>query len=316
MIFDEVSGMKTKNILRIGLRQYQLFLMILPAVVWLFIFQFYPLWGWYMAFVDYKLGVPFFEQQFVGFRYFIELFNDYRFYNAFKNTVIMSVLNLTIVSFIMPVLFALILNEIKLLRFKKLVQSVSYLPHFVSWVVVSGIVIQSLSPSSGIINQLLLNIGLIKEPINFLAHGKYFYGIVTISTLWKAMGWNSIIYIAAITSVDQELYEAAVVDGATRLQKIFNITLPSILPTIIIIFIISISGLVGGSAGYEAQLLLRNNLTVEKAEVLYLYSLTYGINMMRFSFGTAVGIFTSVISVSLMLIANFVFRRISEHSLF
>jgi putative aldouronate transport system permease protein len=168
----------------------------------------------------------------------------------------------------------------------------------------------------GIINEILVGIGILREPINFLAHERYFYGIITLSTLWKTMGWSSIIYIAAITSVDQELYEAATVDGATRLQKIFNITLPSITPTIIVIFIISISGLVGGSAGFEAQMLLRNPLTWEKAEVLYLYSLTYGIGMLRFSFGTAVGIFSSVISVSLMLIANFAFRRFTEHSLF
>ena len=308
--------MTFKNTLRTTLRQYQLFLMILPAVAWLFIFQFYPLWGWYMAFVEYKLGRTFFEHRFVGLYYFKELFNDYRFYNAFKNTLIMSVLNLTICSFIMPVFFALILNEIKLVRFKKFVQSVSYLPHFVSWVVVSGIVIQSLSPSVGIINEVLVGLGILKNPINFLAFDNYFYGIITISTLWKTMGWSSIIYIAAITAVDQELYESAVVDGATRLQKIIHITLPSITPTIIIIFIISISGLAGGSAGYEAQLLLRNNLTYGRAEVLYLYSLTYGINMLRFSFGTAVGIFTSVISVSLMLVTNFVFRRFTEQSLF
>ena len=308
--------MANKNLIRNVLRQYQLFLMILPAVIWLFVFQFYPLWGWYMAFVEYKLGKTFFEHRFVGFHYFIELFKDFRFHNAFKNTLIMSVLNLTICNFFMPIFFALILNEVKLIRFKKFVQSVSYLPHFVSWVVVSGIVIQSLSPSVGIINEVLVKIGVLRDPINFLGFEKYFYGIITISTLWKTMGWSSIIYIAAITAVDQELYESAVVDGATRLQKIFHITLPSITPTIIIIFIISISGLAGGSAGYEAQLLLRNNLTYGRAEVLYLYSLTYGVNMLRFSFGTAVGIFTSVISVSLMLITNFLFRRFTEQSLF
>lgn len=306
-----------KLFLRTCLRQYQLFLMILPGVIWLFVFQFYPLWGWSMAFVNnYKPGKSLFKHQFVGFKYFIELFSDWRFHNAFKNTLIMSTLNLTICSFLMPVLFALILSEIKMLRFKKFVQSVSYLPHFVSWVVVSGIVIQSLSPTTGIINEVLVKIGLLKEPVNFLAQGNYFYGIITMSTLWKSMGWSSIIYIAAITGVDQELYEAAVVDGATRLQKIIHITLPSIAPTIIIMFIISISGLAGGSAGYEAQMLLRNNLTADRAEVLYLYSLTYGISMLRFSFGTAVGIFTSVISISLMLAANFFFRRFTDSSLF
>ena len=177
--------MGKKGLLRTSLKQYQLFLMILPAVVWLFVFCYYPLWGWYMAFVDFKLGRGFFEQRFVGFHYFIELFKDFRFYSSFYNTVIMSALNLTINGFIMPIFFALMLNEVKLLRFKKVVQSVSYLPYFISWTVVAGIVIQSLSPSEGIINELMVNLGLLKEPINFLAQESYFYGIITISTLWK-----------------------------------------------------------------------------------------------------------------------------------
>ena len=307
--------MRKKGLLRTSLKQYQLFLMILPAVVWLLVFCYYPLWGWYMAFVEYKLGRSFFEQRFVGFHYFIELFKDFRFYSAFKNTIIMSSLNLIIDGFVMPIFFALILNEVKLLRFKKIVQSVSYLPHFISWAVVAGIVIQSLSPSEGIINELLINLGILKEPLNFLAKDSYFYGIITISTLWKSMGWSSIIYIAAISGVDQEQYEAAVVDGASRLQKIRHITFPAIKPTIIIMFIISISGLAGGSAGFEAQMLLRNSLTSDKAEVLTLYALKYGIQMLRFSFGTAVGIFTSVISVSLMLIANYFFKRFTDDSL-
>lgn len=304
-----------KGLLRTSLKQYQLFLMILPAVVWLLVFCYYPLWGWYMAFVEYKLGRTFFEQRFVGFHYFIELFKDFRFYSSFTNTLIMSSLNLTINGFIMPIFFALVLNEVKLPRFKKIVQSVSYLPHFISWAVVAGIVVQSLSPTEGVINELLLNLGILKEPMNFLAKESYFYGIITISTLWKSMGWSSIIYIAAISGVDQEQYEAAMVDGATRLQKIRHITFPAIRPTIIIMFIISISGLAGGSAGFEAQMLLRNSLTSEKAEVLTLYSLKYGIQMLRFSFGTAVGIFTSVISVSLMLIANFFFKHFTDDSL-
>jgi putative aldouronate transport system permease protein len=306
--------MTRKQFVKMFFKQYQLFLMILPAVAWLIIFQAIPMWGWHMAFVEYKLGKHFLEQQFVGLRYFIDLFQDIRFYSALKNTVIMSFLQICINGFIMPITFAIMLNEIRLMKFKRVVQSVSYLPHFVSWAVVAGIVIQSLSPSTGIINELLLALRIIDQPINFLAQENYFYGIITVSGLWKSMGWGSIIYIAAITGIDQELYEAAQADGASRLKKIWHITLPSIQPTIIIMFIIGISGLIG--TGFEAQLLLRNSLTMEKAEVLTLYALKYGIGMLRFSFGTAIGIFVSVVSVSLVLITNAIFRRFTDSSLF
>jgi len=295
------------------IKQHQMILMILPAIAYFVTFCYVPLWGWYMAFVEYKLGRPFYQQTFVGLHYFRELFKDFRFYNALKNTVVMSALGISINGFIMPIFFAVILNEVRLLRFKKTVQTISYLPHFVSWVVVAGIVIQSLSPSTGIINEILVKLRILKDPINFLAFEKYFYAVITISSLWKSLGWNSIIFIAAIAGVDQELYEAAHVDGASRLRRIWHITLPSIRPTIIIIFIISISGLISG--GFEPQMLLSNPLTTEKAEVLYLYALKYGVTLLRFSFGTAIGIFQSVIAVSLMLFANGFFKRFTDDSL-
>jgi len=295
------------------LRQKYLIMMLIPSLVLLVIFSYIPLWGWYMAFVNYKIGAPFFQQTFVGLKYFKELITDVQFHNAFKNTIIMSTLVITICGFIMPISFAVFINEIKNLNFKKTVQTISYLPHFVSWVVVSGIVIMVLSPESGIVNQILLGLHLIKAPINFLAQGKYFYGIITISELWKELGWNSIIFIAAIAGIDQEMYEAADIDGAGRFRKIWNVTLPSIRPTIVIILIVSIGGLI--NTGFEKQMLLRTPLTLEKAEVIDLYVLKYGIGMMRFSFGTAVGMFKSVISVALMLIANGFAKRFTDNSL-
>jgi len=288
--------------------------MILPMLIWILIFSYYPLWGWYMAFVSYKIGVPFFEQQFVGFKYFIELFSDIRFHNAFKNTVIMGALGITVNQFIMPIFFALLINEIRRLGIKKIFQTISYLPHFVSWVVVAGIVVNVLAPETGIVNELLFKFGLTKAPINFMAKENYFYGIVTISELWKELGWSSIIYIAAIAGVDQELYEAAQVDGASRLRKIRHVTLPSIRPTIIVMFIIAIGHLI--NTGFEKQFLLRNPITMDKAEVLDLYALKYGIGLLRFSFGTAVGMFKSIISVTLVLLTNFLAKRLSEDSLF
>ena len=294
-------------------KQRYLILLLLPMVVWVIVFAYIPLWGWYMAFVDYKVTLSFFEQNFVGLKYFKELLTDKQFHNAFKNTIIMSSLGISICGFIMPISFALLINEIKRMQFKKFVQTVSYLPHFVSWVVVSGIVIQVLSPESGVVNEILLKTGLIKQSINFLAMEKYFYGVITISELWKELGWNSIIFIAAIAGIDQEMYEAADVDGAGRLRKIWNITLPSIRPTILIILIISIGGLV--STGFEKQMLLSTPMTMDRAEVIDLYVLKYGIGLARFSFGTAVGIFKSVISVALMLTTNQLAKRFADESL-
>ena len=287
--------------------------MLLPMAVWLIVFSYVPLWGWYMAFFDYKVGTNIFQQQFVGLKYFRELLTDSRFINAFKNTVVMSSLSITINGFIMPIAFAIMVNEVKRLSVKKAVQTISYLPHFVSWVVVAGIVSQALSPESGIINELLLKLHIIQSPINFLANEQYFYGVITLADLWKELGWNSIIFIAAIAGIDQELYEAADVDGAGRVGKIWNVTLPSIRPTIIIMLIISIGGLV--STGFEKQMLLRTPMTLDRAEVIDLYVLKYGIGLLRFSFGTAVGMFKSLISIVLMLSANGFAKKYSEESL-
>ena len=308
--------MKQKGFLRTNLKQYQLILMVLPAFIWLVVFQFYPLWGWYMAFTDFRLGRTFSELNFVGLQHFRNLLIDNpRFYASLRNTVIMSSLAIVVTGFVMPITFAIMLNEIKLIRFKKVVQTVSYLPHFVSWVVVAGLVSQMLSPTGGVINQVLVGLRIINQPINFLAHEQYFYAILTIAGLWKSMGWNSIIYIAAITSIDQEMYEAADVDGASRLRKIWHITLPHLTPTIIILFIMGISGIVG-AVSHEAAFLLRNPMTFERAEVLTLYALRFGIQMMRFSYGTAVGIFTSVIAVIMVFTVNGIFRKFTDYSLF
>jgi len=305
---------KQKKTFKLIIKQRQLIMMTIPVLVSLVLFNFIPLWGWYMAFVDYKIGRPFTEQTFVGLKHFITLFSDVMFKNALRNTLIMSVLGITINGFIMPIFFAVLLNEIRVLKFKKAVQTVSYLPHFVSWVVAAGIVIQSLSIENGIINDVLMGLRIIDSPINFLSYPKYFYGIVTISNLWKSLGWSSIIFLAAITGVDPELAEAANVDGAGRLRRIWHITIPAIMPVVTILLIMSISGLLG--ANIEVIMLLSNPITIETADVLPYYALRYGIRLGRYSFGTAVGIFTSVIAVILVYTANVIARRYSETSLF
>jgi putative aldouronate transport system permease protein len=297
---------------RTALRDRWLYAMSLPFVVWVFVFSYLPLWGWTMAFQRYKPGRPFSEQEWVGLDHFRALFQDALFYQVLRNTLAMSVMGL-VAGFVVPIFFALMLNEVRQMLYKRFVQTVSYLPHFVSWVVVAGIVTKMLSTDGGAVNGLLLWLGVIDEPIQFMAKGKLFWIIVTLADVWKETGWNAIIYLAAIAGIGPELYEAARVDGANRIQQIWHITLPGIRTTIIILLIMSIGHLI--SIGFEKQFLLGNNLVREYSQVLDLYALNYGLGMGRFSFGTAINMFNSVVSILLLITANGIFKRVTRESI-
>ncbi|AYB42118.1 ABC transporter permease [Paenibacillus lautus] len=292
--------------------QKVLYGMSLPFIVIVFIFSYLPVWGWLMAFQNYKPGKGIFEQKWVGLDHFAALFADDKFYLVLRNTLAMSFMGL-IVGFTIPILFAVLLNELRGSVFKRTVQTISYLPHFVSWVVVAGIVTKMLSTDGGAVNQLLMWLGLIDQPIQFMAQGNLFWYIVTGSDIWKEMGWSAIIYLAAITGIDQEQFEAAKVDGASRIRQIWHITLPSIAPTIAILMIMSIGHLI--SIGFEKQFLLGNPLVVDYSQVLDLYALNYGLGMGRFSFGTAIGMFNSIVSILLLLLANGVFKKFTKQSI-
>lgn len=292
--------------------QKVLYMMSVPFVLWVLVFQYLPLWGWTMAFQNYKPGKSFLEQKWVGFEHFVALFQDDRFYLVLRNTLAMSGLGL-IAGFVFPVTFALLLNEVRMQVVKRFVQTVSYLPHFVSWVVAAGIVSKMLSTDGGVVNAVLMSLNLIDQPIQFMAKGHMFWGIVTAADVWKETGWNAIIYLAAIAGIGPELYEAARVDGASRLRQIWHITLPGIRPTIIVLLIMSIGHLIG--IGFERQFLLGNHLVSDYSEVLDLYSLKYGLEMGRYSFGTAINIFNSVISLMLLFIANGTFKKIANESI-
>lgn len=285
--------------------------MSLPFVLWVFVFNYLPVWGWTMAFQNFRPGRSFFEQEWVGLQHFIALLSDERFYLALRNTLAMSLLGLTI-GFVVPIIFAVLLNEVRHSLFKRTVQTITYLPHFVSWVVVAGIVTKMLSTDGGIVNDLLLKFGFIDKPFQFMAEGSWFWGIVTAADLWKEMGWNAIIFLAAIAGLDSQLYEAAKVDGASRLRQMWHITLPGIRPTILVVLILNIGHLV--SIGFEKQMLLGNSLVVDYSEVLELYALNYGIGLGQFSYGTAIGIFNSVVSIFLLFLANGIFKRYSNQS--
>lgn len=292
--------------------QKYLYMMSIPFVIWVFVFQYLLLWGWTMAFQNYKPGKSFFAQKWVGLEHFQTLFQDEHFYLVLRNTLAMSVMGL-VAGFVFPVLFALLLNEVRIQVMKRFVQTVSYLPHFVSWVVAAGIVSKMLSTDGGAVNSVLMSLNLIDQPIQFMADGRLFWGIVTGADVWKETGWNAIIYLAAISGIGPELYEAARVDGASRLRQIWHITLPGIRPTIIVLLIMSIGHLVG--IGFEKQFLLGNHMVADYSEVLDLYALNYGLSMGRYSFGTAINIFNSVISVVLLFVANGMFKKFANESI-
>ena len=294
-------------------QQRYLLMMSLPFVVWCFLFMYLPLFGWIMAFQDFRLRGPvtlrsFWDAEWVGLANFRELFADERFYTALRNTLGMSLLGITI-GFVVPIIFALLINEMRYGIFKRFVQTISYMPHFISWVVAAGM-ITSMLATVGPINNLLMTIGFIDSPIPFLSRGEMFWGIVTGSEIWKSTGWNAIIFLAAISGIDGQLYEAAETDGAGRFRKIWHITLPGISNVIIVILIMNIGWLM--NVGFERQMLLGNPAIREWAEVLDVYILRFGVGTGRFSYGTAIGIFRSVVSITLLLIANTVARKMGK----
>ncbi len=309
---------KRKNIWRTIFSQREWILMSVPLLLYKILFSYVPVTGWTMAFQNFKPAIRnTFEQQWVGLDNFVKLFtgiNGERFIRAIRNTMAQSLLTL-LLSFVCTILLALLLNEVKNIGFKRLVQNITYMPHFLSWIIVAGLVSTSLAvPSSGgIINQVLMTLGLIKEPILFLSNPDYFWGVVAGSHLWKELGWNTIIYLAAITAIDPALYEAAEMDGANRYRKMWNITLPGIKSTIVILLIMSIGYML--EAGFEIQYFLGNGLVVEKSETIDIFVLRYGIQMGNYSLATVAGIFKTIVSILLISGANFIAGRLGEEKL-
>ncbi|WP_084295086.1 ABC transporter permease [Caldanaerobius polysaccharolyticus] len=292
--------------------QKELVFIVLPFLILLLIFSYIPLWGWIMAFQDYKPALGIRGSQWVGLQNFKMLFEDATFYQAIRNTLGISLLKY-VIGFVSSITLAVLINEVRNIKFKKTVQTISYLPHFVSWVVAASIVLNVLSPE-GIINDILLKLHVVKESINFMGIPQLFWPIMAISDMWKEVGWNSIIYLAAMTAIDNELYEAASIDGAGRLRKIFSITLPSIVPTIKILLILSAGWIL--NAGFEQVFLLSNPMVIDYSQTLELYVYNYGIPMGRFSFATAAGIFNSVVSLVLVTFANRLSKAVSGESAF
>lgn len=293
-------------------RQLELQSMVWPGIVFLFIFSYIPMYGIIIAFKEYDLISGFFAGRWVGFQYFQEFLIDEKFIQVLRNTLGMNFLEL-VVGFPLTIVFALLLNELTNLKFKKFVQTVSYLPHFISWIIFGGIVINLLM-TEGLVNVLLLKIGLIDHPIYFLGNPNYFWIVSSFAGILKSFGFGAIIYIATIVSIDPGLYEAATIDGAGRLQKMWHVTLPGIMGTVVIMLIFAISSMV--NLGFEQIYILQNSLNVDMSETIETYVYKMGLVNMRFSYSTAVGVFKSVVSMILLLVANYTAQKITKHSLF
>lgn len=293
-------------------KQKVLILWSLVIVIYGVIFCYLPLGGWIMAFQDYKPKNGLLHSAFVGLDKFKQLFSDDTFIRVIRNTLAMGVINL-IVTFVAAIVFAILLNEVKSNGGKKMVQTISYLPHFLSWIIVTGILHDALS-SSGIINELLLKFHILDQPLNFFAHPKYFWPIVAFANVWKETGWNAIIYLSAITAIDPSLYEAANMDGAGRWARIRYVTLPGIKPTIMILLLMNVGNVL--NAGFEIQYLLGNGLVKSVSETIDIYVLKWGISQNDFSIGTAAGIFKSFVSIVLIVIANQIAKKNGEERLF
>jgi putative aldouronate transport system permease protein len=284
---------------------------MLPGIVWFFIFSYVPLFGIQVAFRDYTFSGGFTGSPWAGLKYFQQFFDYYKSAEIIRNTIIISFMKLA-VGFLMPIILAILLNEVRSLKFKKTVQTLSYLPHFVSWIVVVTLMQRLLTPYGGPVNDLLGVFGV--QPIQFLYNTSWFYQVILGSDIWKNIGWNSIIYMAAIAGVDQQLYEAAKIDGANRFRQIWHVTLPGVRNIAIILFILSIGSLM--SAGYEQLLLLNGPATAGIGSVLDVHVITSGISEGRLSYAAAVGLFQSIIGLILILTVNRIARKVSDVSLF
>ncbi len=310
-------GKRNKTINKILEHKY-LYLMLIPGIIWLATICYAPMFGLYMAFINYMPdGKPFFSSffssEFVGLKWFdYFIFQSGDFYKVMRNTLGTSIITL-IFSFPAPIIIAVALNEAKDGLFKRTVQTVSYLPYFISWVITANIFLTLLT-SDGVVNKIIIALGIRSEPVLFFQEPKLFWWIIAFANLWKSMGYNAIMYLAAISSINPELYESALVDGANKWQQTFRITLPLLKPTIVILLIIAVGQILNG--GFEQQFLMQNDVVKDYADVIDYYSYRYGLGQSMFSYGAAVGLFKSVISFILVVIVNNISKKYNEQSLF
>ena len=295
-------------------RQKYLLIMILPIMAWFIIFHYVPIYGWLMAFTNYVPGRPLLSAEWVGlrhFEFFILRSGDFR--NILVNSVGLNFLSIFF-SQVLAILFAIFLNEMRIVRLKKIIQSASFIPWLVSWAIVANVMFAVLSSDGGLLNDLLLRLGFIDSPIFFMMRAEYAWTIMTVANVWKIFGFNAVIYLAAIAGIDSELYDAAAVDGAGRFRKIWHIVLPGMIPTISVLLLINFGALL--NTGFDQYYLLSNPLTFSRLDVIDTYTVRFGLERGLLSYSTAVGIFKSVVSIILLTIANQFMKRTTGNKLF
>ena len=301
-----------RKILSVLKKDWQLWIMILPAIVYIIIFCYGPMYGIQLAFRKYDFSKGLTGGDWVGFKYFIQYFESPMFWTTLRNTFIISFFTL-ICGFPAPILLALVVNSLRQQKLKKVVQTAVYMPYFISTVVMVAILQILLSPSTGVVSGLLKSMHLIPPSINLLGTPSAFVPVYVLSGIWQSAGWNSIIFIAALSSVDGQLYDAAKVDGANRWQQVIHVELPALVPTIVILLIMNMGRVL--SVGFDKVFLMQNDMNLPVSEVISTYVFNVGVQSGQFSFGSAVGLFNTVINFAFLMIANMVSKKAADISL-
>lgn len=294
-------------------RYWQLYALMLLPMVYLIVFKYVPMIYVQIAFKKYSIVQNVWEMPLAdnhGFEYFIKAFKNRDFLYALRNTLMLNILDL-LVGFPIPIIFALILNELVFKKFKRVVQTIAYMPHFLSWVIIYGLALQLFAPSTGLVNMVLTNLGF--DSIPFLNDSAHWVGTYIGLGVWQSFGWNSIIYLAAIAGINSELYEAASVDGAGRFKKMWHITLPGIRPTIVVLLVMNLGNILG--SGFDRPFAMQNKLVMDVANVISTFVYKNGIKGLQFSLTTAVGLFQSVICVFFLLFANWLAQKLGERGI-
>ena len=320
MLSEEKKLLKRKFLIKLK-RQRMLQIFAWAGLVYILIFNYAPMAGILVAFKKFSIKDGFmgiFTNEWVGLKYFIEFFNDYMCWPVIKNTLIISLLKI-LASFPAPILLAIMITEVKNRPFKKFVQAVSYLPYFISWVIVAGILTAFFSQSRGLVSEFIIKTGISDKGVSFLTDPGSYYQLAVWTSIWKSTGWWSIIFLAAISGIDPGLYEAAMVDGAGRLKRIWHITLPGILPAIVTVLILSVGRFLGGGmmgGNFDQTMMLGNKLNASASEIIQTYAFKTGMVDLRFNYATAIDLMQSIISVILIFATNAVSKKITETGLF
>lgn len=308
MEFSHTPQLRKQSLWKRMLRNRWVYAMMIPVIVYFVMFKYIPIANLRIAFYDYKILRGFSGSKYVGLQHFIKFFSSSNFPALLKNTVLFSI-GAIFWQTLAPIFFALMINEVRAPKAKKLYQTISFMPYFISVVVVVTMINNIISPSMGLLNTLRKNMGL--ETVYYLGNPQYFYTINYVSGVWSCMGWNSVVYIAALAGVDEEIYEAAVVDGASRMQRLLHITIPAILPTIAMLLTISVGGILNGG-NLDKLILLQNEMNFSASEMLNTYTYKLGLVNAKYSYASAIGLATSVVGCILVLISNYASKKMSD----